>query len=629
MSIVDDLNKINNIKNEIKYAIRDKGVEMKDDTPFAEYPNCIRNISGGSDSDSGSGGSYYENLYNQMTNDGYMMYGLFAFCQGGQLDLTGLDFSKAENASFMFYECNANLQINNKVNTSNLKTAMNMFYRFTNSNNYIDLSAFDFSNVQEAERMFAGCNLNNIDIRNINLNLGNVYQKYNMFNECTGTLDLSNWSIDGVSELQEFFRRCYCTKINLTNWDTINVNYMSNTFSGCPNLQELIIPNWNMDNAYDYWNMFDGCNKLRYVNVRNCNEDTLYKLLEQLPNKSEADFGEIELPEGISQDIIDMAMNKYWKPTSLEATPVTSCNLSVGRSPIAVGESTTVSLSNCDPWYGNKDDIILVSSDEGMIIINGNKIKAAGGVGYADIYAIDNTTQATIGYTSIEVTAEDMNPGLIMFKANDLSLERRDVIMQVNYQERASDQLSYDSNTGVYSLDIGEPITQFRFYNNRITEIVKLNVSNMTNMNDMFNRCSLLKEIDANNWVTPSVTEANIFRNCSGLEIADISNWDTSGLKYCAAFLGCNKLHTLRMDNCNYDTINMITQTGDFPRTMRTGTIYCREGSAAGLIAPKGWVFSYVDSYSPGSGEGGGDDGGDNGGDDDVDYGGDNGDYVE
>lgn len=594
MSIVDDLNKINNIKYDIRKAIANKGVDISDNTPFADYPNKIDSITGGSDS--GSGGSYYEDLYNQMTNDGYMMYGLFAFCQGGQLDLTGLDFSKAENASFMFYECNANLQINNKVNTSNLKSAMNMFYYFTNGNNYIDLSAFDFSNVQEAERMFAGCNLNNIDIRNINLNLGNAYQKYNMFEFCTGTLDLSNWSIDGVSELQEFFRQCYCTKINLTNWDTINVNYMNNIFSGCPDLQELIIPNWNMDNAYDNWNMFDGCNNLRYVDVRNCNENTVYKLLEQLPNKSEAEFGEIELPEGASQDIIDMAMNKYWKSTSLEATPVTSCNLSVGRSSIAVGESTTVSLSNCDPWYGNKDDIILVSSDEGMIIINGNKVKAAGGVGYADIYAIDNTTQATIGYTSIEVTAEDMNPGLIMFKSNNHNIQNyNNGAMQVNGVEYRTSQLSYDENTGVYSLDIGEPITQFRMYQgSNATEIIKLNVSNMTNMNEMFSKITTLKEIDANNWVTPSVTEANIFRNCSGLEIADISNWDTSGLKHCAAFLGCNKLHTLRMDNCNYDTIRMITQTGDFPRVAKTGTIYCREGSAAGLTAPKGWVFSYI-----------------------------------
>jgi surface protein len=169
--------------------------------------------------------------------------------------------------------------------------------------------------------------------------------------------------------------------------------------------------------------------------------------------------------------------------------------------------------------------------------------------------------------------------------------------MRVNNVDYRNNQLSLID--GVYRLNVEEPITQIRFYqDSNISEVVKLNVSKVTNMNDMFYKCASLREIDANNWVTPSVTAAYaMFGFCPNLEIADISNWDTSGMKSTDAFYGSNNLHTLRMDNCSRATISMITGTGDFPSGTIEGvtrTIYCKESNAAGLTAPKGWVFSYV-----------------------------------
>ena len=134
MSIVDDLNRINNIKHEIRNAIANKGVEIGYNTPFADYPNKINNIAEGS----GSGdGSYYENLYNQMTNDGYNMDGLFAYIGGKQIDLTSIDFSKVESAENMFYECSSRITLG-QCNTSNLRFATSMFQNFTNDGSYIE-----------------------------------------------------------------------------------------------------------------------------------------------------------------------------------------------------------------------------------------------------------------------------------------------------------------------------------------------------------------------------------------------------------------------------------------------------------------------------------------------------------
>jgi hypothetical protein len=59
-----------------------------------------------------------------------------------------------------------------------------------------------------------------------------------------------------------------------------------------------------------------------------------------------------------------------------------------------------------------------------------------------------------------------------------------------------------------------------------------------------------------------------------------------------------NKLHTLRLDNCSNITINKIITSSDFPTNAIPGVtrkIYCKEAEAAGLTAPKNWVFEYID----------------------------------
>jgi surface protein len=64
----------------------------------------------------------------------------------------------------------------------------------------------------------------------------------------------------------------------------------------------------------------------------------------------------------------------------------------------------------------------------------------------------------------------------------------------------------------------------------------------------------------------------------------------------------CYSLAELRLDNCSYDTISKIINSSNLPTdaTMDGGarTIYCKKENAAGLTAPEGWVFSYVDEPS-------------------------------
>jgi hypothetical protein len=63
-------------------------------------------------------------------------------------------------------------------------------------------------------------------------------------------------------------------------------------------------------------------------------------------------------------------------------------------------------------------------------------------------------------------------------------------------------------------------------------------------------------------------------------------------------FSGCVNLRTLRLDNCSNDTINKIITSASFPTGLINGEtrkIYCKQANAAGLTAPDGWEFVFVD----------------------------------
>ena len=133
------------------------------------------------------------------------------------------------------------------------------------------------------------------------------------------------------------------------------------------------------------------------------------------------------------------------------------------------------------------------------------------------------------------------------------------------------------------------------------------NTSNVTNMNYMFAYCFGLKSLDLSHFNTSNVTNIDyMFSWCTNLEELDIRNFNVNNIEYVnCMFEGCNVLHKLRLDNCGYDTINKIINSGGFP----TGQVYVyesgeyinrkmyvQEANVAGLTAPNGWEFVFVDS---------------------------------
>ena len=203
---VEELNKVLQIKKQIKQAIINKGVEITDTTSFAAYPSKIDSIpdryndgygngyndgySNGYDEGNANGGGadpFYEVMWNAITNNNTDYEYLFYKYNGTELDLSSFDTSNVTNMGFMFYNCSklTSLDLSN-FNTSNV-TDMGSMFQFCSKLISLDLSNFDTSKVTDMSSMFAYCSsLISLDMSNCDAS------------KCTGS---SSMSIVGTSSL--------------------------------------------------------------------------------------------------------------------------------------------------------------------------------------------------------------------------------------------------------------------------------------------------------------------------------------------------------------------------------------------------------------------------------------------
>lgn len=139
-----------------------------------------------------------------------------------------------------------------------------------------------------------------------------------------------------------------------------------------------------------------------------------------------------------------------------------------------------------------------------------------------------------------------------------------------------------------------------------INGIDQWDTSNVENMKQMFAWCRSLKTLNLSSFNTSNVRDMeSMFDCCTSLETLDISNFDMSNVENTSRmmFERCEKLQELRLDNCDYDTINKIITSDDFPTDnvnidgiIDTRKMYVQEANIGDLEEPDGWEFIYVEA---------------------------------
>lgn len=97
----------------------------------------------------------------------------------------------------------------------------------------------------------------------------------------------------------------------------------------------------------------------------------------------------------------------------------------------------------------------------------------------------------------------------------------------------------------------------FYRYRGASLDISWLDVSNITNMENMFFYCSNITTVDVSNWDTSNVTDmSSMFSDCRNLTTLDVSSWNTSNVTDMKSmFLSCNKLITVDVSNWNTSNV--------------------------------------------------------------------------
>jgi surface protein len=121
----------------------------------------------------------------------------------------------------------------------------------------LDLSNWDVSGIANMQNAFGGSDLITLNVSN--WDVSNVTNMQGMFKLCTDltSLDLSNWDVSSVNTMREMFYRNYdLTSIgDVSSWDVGLVTDMFSLFDGDNDLVGLDLSNWDTSSVLNMQRM--------------------------------------------------------------------------------------------------------------------------------------------------------------------------------------------------------------------------------------------------------------------------------------------------------------------------------------------------------------------------------------
>lgn len=290
-----------------------------------------------------------------------------------------------------------------------------------------------------------------------------------MFESCSAlsSLDLSNFNTANVESMSGMFAGCQkLSSLTLSNFNTANVEFMDNMFNGCSVLTSLDLSNFNTKEVRYMYSMFQACSALT----------TIYASDEFVTTKVE-----------IGSDMFSGCTKLKGFDSSMIDHKKANCGTDGYFTP---------------------------------------------GCAYAEF---DNATGTlTFRYKGVKPAG-----------AYDLNVESNN--LGWNAQKENIEKVVFDA-----SFANARPTSCYRWFDNcsNLTEIVgieNLNTQNVTDMSWMFNCCYALTSLDVSNFNTEKVTNmSNMFGSCEKLSSLDLSNFNTERVENMSfMFSVCSTLQTI------------------------------------------------------------------------------------
>jgi surface protein len=384
-------------------------------------------------------------------------------------------------------------------------------------------------------------------------------------------------------------------------------------FQECTSLEILNLSNWDIseiDDPNQIAYMLDGCTSLHTLRLDHCNEETINRIImsdgfpTDTPTTGSGE-GELRLLYCEERNAANIQLPVGWKFVYVmplyrpfefrDNTNIIEVETIVNKShtyldmmfygcialkSINSTEWDTSNVTNMNYMFFNCNSL------ESLDLNNWNTSKVTDMSSMFDMHHIYTYDRSSL--TSLIINEWDTSN-----------------VTNMNYMFSHCDSLeSLDLNNWNTS-----KVTDMSNMFSNCESLESLNINNwdincVTDMSHMFFNCSSLTNLDLSNWknIKNKTDMSHMFYKCSALRELDLSNWNTIGMMW-NVFSDCNNLEILHLDNWDKDMIEeIIRRYGINPPNLPTGTIngttrkiYCKKANTAGLIAPDGWKFVYVD----------------------------------
>ena len=459
---------------------------------------------------------------------------LYKVCDLNTKNLTDL--------SSMFRRCPNLNQVCADWNTSKATLTYDIFAECT-ALKHVEVGNFDMSNVTDAHGMFYGCEkVPTLNVRN--WNMSKVTNMSYLFWNCrsiTGTIDVNHWDVSKCTKTYKMFSDCRnLTYIDISKWDTSLVSDMTYMFESCENLRKVDVSGvaFQSTNANYFFKNLEEKDKLTTVKAGSAT--SVNSLIQHLPDRTGLASGLVICDSSsglnvsglqaknwaymLSSSMVLVADYKYDNRV-INLLPQFNDDINFDYFVVDTFEDTSTLTLKGVVLPSDDIDNLELEPDEIYSYISGTHTVPAANIVRRKVY----TTNVAYLPTSIHF-------GLIDFDHHyDHSPDGREkALLEVNY----------------------------------------VNTSKLFSFEKMFRWCAYLHKVNASNWITRQVLNANyMFSECFNLKTLDLSTWKMHRVKELFnTFNSCQSLTSINMTGWDDRYIENMDSTFNYCVALTTIT---------------------------------------------------------
>ena len=314
-------------------------------------------------------------------------------------------------------------------------------------------------------------------------------------------------------------------KLDLSDWDTSNIKYMTSMFSNCYSLTYINLSKFNTSNVIYMNNMFSNCYSLTYIDLSRFNTSNVTAIREMFAGTGKINM--IDMSKWDLSKLTDDGFKDVFKGSYCENIKLPNMNLK----------------KKFNTYYGQTFKYLYeLKSLQAPELVNSytNNIKFlfAGDHELYDVDMLDwdfsNVTYAYGAFYGTKIS--NVSANLVNAKDSIYSMFRE----------------SYADSINISNLEISNKVTDtmWMFADTKSTSIdfvdnngnTKFDTSGVTNMSYMFRNSKNLTTINGLNKLNTSNLKdiGAMFYNCNSLTSLDLSDWDTSNINNVTSSLNTN-----------------------------------------------------------------------------------------